>query len=221
MSRFLMMRLQGPMQSWGKHSFEDFRPSELFPTRSGLLGLLGACLGVERGDSSALVGLAHSVRFAVRVDARGNEDAKYAVLRLRDYHTVMEARRANRPAKPGETIQTWREYLFDAAFSVAVSGTDNARVGLPEIADALARPMYTPSLGRRSCPLAVPLFAGWQEAASAVAALNQFPPGGGVIFDENADGGSTSRPLEIRDVPVSGRHRAFATRTVWVRGKEA
>ena len=50
MSRYLILRLDGPMQAWGSHTFEDFRPSNLFPTRSGLLGLLGACLGIDRGD---------------------------------------------------------------------------------------------------------------------------------------------------------------------------
>ena len=43
MPRFLVQKLDGPMQAWGTHTYEDFRPSNLFPTRSGLLGLLGAC----------------------------------------------------------------------------------------------------------------------------------------------------------------------------------
>ena len=47
MPRYLILRLDGPMQAWGTHTFEDFRPSNLFPTRSGLLGLLGACLGID------------------------------------------------------------------------------------------------------------------------------------------------------------------------------
>ena len=54
MSRYLILRLDGPMQAWGSHTFEDFRPSNLFPTRSGLLGLLGACLGIDRGDHAGL-----------------------------------------------------------------------------------------------------------------------------------------------------------------------
>ena len=48
MPRYLILKLQGPMQAWGPILFEDFRPSHLFPTRSALLGLIGACLGIDR-----------------------------------------------------------------------------------------------------------------------------------------------------------------------------
>ena len=61
MPRYLILRLDGPMQAWGTHTFEDFRPSNLFPTRSGLLGLLGACLGLERVDLAGQAQLAASV----------------------------------------------------------------------------------------------------------------------------------------------------------------
>ena len=70
MSKFLILRLDGPMQAWGTHTFEDFRPSNLYPTRSGLLGLLGACLGIERSDLVGQTQLAASVEFTVRVTAK-------------------------------------------------------------------------------------------------------------------------------------------------------
>jgi len=56
------------MQAWGTHTYEDFRPSNLYPTRSGLLGLLAACLGIERADHAGQAALAASVKFSVRVD---------------------------------------------------------------------------------------------------------------------------------------------------------
>lgn len=68
MPNYLILRLDGPMQAWGTHTFEDYRPCNSFPTRSGLLGLLGACLGIDRRDTSALNRLADSVEFTVRVD---------------------------------------------------------------------------------------------------------------------------------------------------------
>ena len=78
MPRFLILRLDGPMQAWGTHTYEDFRPSNNFPTRSALLGLLGACLGLERHDVAAQTQLAGSVEFSVRLDnkiARPGRDA--------------------------------------------------------------------------------------------------------------------------------------------------
>lgn len=220
MPHYLILRLDGPMQAWGTHTFEDFRPSNLFPTRSGLLGLLGACLGIDRLDHAGLEQLAASVEFAVRADrAVLRPDAAKprpkAAVKLPDYHTVYEARRANRPPKQGETIQSWREYLFDAAFTVAIGTKLAAPITLGTIADALRRPCYTPVLGRRSCPITRPLLEGAPfEANDAKAALASALPVGGLIYAEG-DLEST-QPLRIRDVPIHGRNRQFGTRQVYV-----
>lgn len=224
MPRYIILRLDGPMQAWGSHTFEDFRPSNLFPTRSGLLGLLGACLGIDRRDHAGLVQLATSVEFTVRADrAVLRPDAEKAMpkaaVKLLDYHTVYEARRANRPPKQGETIQSWREYLFDAAFTVAIGEKQNASVTLTAIADALLRPCFTPVLGRRSCPITRPLLDGTPvEASDAKAALASALPVGGLIYAEG-DLIST-QPLRIRDVPMHGRHRQFGTRQVYLHKEE-
>lgn len=220
MPRYLILRLEGPMQAWGTHTFEDFRPSNLFPTRSGLLGLLGACLGIDRRDHAGLELLAASVEFTVRADRavlRSNAEKPMpkAAVKLPDYHTVYEARRANRPPKQGETIQSWREYLFDAAFTVVIGAKPAAPVTLEAIDEALRHPCYTPVLGRRSCPITRPLLDGTAiEASDAKAALASAMPVGGLIYAEG-DLEST-QPLRIRDVPMHGRNRQFGTRRVYV-----
>ena len=73
MREYLILKLQSPMQAWGRETFEGLRPSELFPGRSALLGLLGACLGVDRTDRLHQQSLASSVAFAVRVDKQGQK----------------------------------------------------------------------------------------------------------------------------------------------------
>jgi len=224
MPRYLILRLDGPMQAWGMHTYEDFRPSNLFPTRSGLLGLVGACLGIDREDHLGLEQLAKSVEFTVRVDREvkrqdAEEPISKSILRLPDYHTVYEARRANRPPKKGETIESWREYLFDAAFTVAVGEKENAPVTLGTIGAALRRPCFTPVLGRRSCPITRPLLDGTViEAKDAKAALAMALPVGGLIYAEG-DLLST-QPLRIRDVPMYRRHRQFGTRQVFLHKEE-
>lgn len=224
MPRFLILRLDGPMQAWGTHTFEDFRPSSLFPTRSGLLGLLGACLGIDRHDHTGLEQLAASVEFTVRLDRsvlrpETEMPVPKAAVKLPDYHTVIEARRANRPPKKRETIQSWREYLFDAAFTVVIAEKSGAAVTLEAIAHALRRPCFTPVLGRRACPIARPLLdAGPVDASDAKAALANALPSGGMIYTEG-DWGS-EQPMRIRDVPMHGRHRRFGTRQVYVHKEE-
>ena len=224
MPRFLILRLDGPMQAWGTHTFEDFRPSNLFPTRSGLLGLLGACLGIDRRDHARLEQLAASVEFTVRVDRsvlrpEAEKAMPKAAVKLPDYHTVIEARRANRPPKKGETIQSWREYLFDAAFTVAIGEKSDAPVTLEAIAQAMRRPCFTPVLGRRACPIARPLLGnGPIESDDAETALANAQPTGGMIYAEGE--WVSDQPMQIRDVPMHGRHRQFGARRVYVHKEE-
>lgn len=211
MPHFLILQLKGPMQAWGTHTYEDFRPSNLFPTRSGLLGLIGACLGIDRRDHEGLDQLAKSVEFTIKVDQLG--------IKLPDYHTIIEARRANRKPKEGETVQTRREYLFDAAFHVAIGERPGSTIRLDDIAKAVQRPIYTPSLGRRSCPLSAPLFDSKQEAETGEDALNILFGKKGVVYDEKKP--LDERPfLVLRDVPMRGKTRLFATRMVYIHAEK-
>ena len=160
MPRFLIIKLDGPMQSWGGHTFEDFRPSHLFPTRSGLLGLIGACLGLDRQDSSGQLHLAASLDFTVRVDqvavcAARDSMPKKQPLKLPDFHTVLSARKVDGSANKNPVVSR-REYLFDAVFTVAVGVRADSQISIEQLTDAVKRPAYTPSLGRRSCPVTRP-----------------------------------------------------------------
>ena len=219
MARYLILRLDGPMQAWGTHTFEDFRPSSLFPTRSGLLGLLGACLGIDRSDHAGLEQLAQSVEFTVRADrAVRRPDVEQliskAAVKLPDYHTILDARKVDGSTNKN-AVESRREYLFDAAFTVAIGEKQNAPVTLTAIADAVLRPCFTPVLGRRSCPISRPLLDGPPvEASDAKVALASALPVGGLIYAEG-DLVST-QPLRIRDVPMYGRHRQFGTRQVYL-----
>lgn len=221
MPRFLILRLDGPMQAWGTHTYEDFRPSNNFPTRSGLLGLIGACLGLNRKSRQALERLSQSLEFTVRVDRQitrlGEENPlDKNILKLRDFHTVSDARKVDGSANK-YPIVSQREYLYDAVFTVAAMEKPNAEYSLSRIIEALRRPLYTPVLGRRSCPLAQPLLESGEvvEAENAKAALDPIPPGRGLIYAEDETMINT-RPLPIRDVPIYSHHRQFGTRRIYV-----
>ncbi len=206
MREHLILKLQGPMQAWGRESFEGLRPSELFPGRSTLLGLLGACLGVERTDQDRQQTLAGSVSFAVRVDKQGQK--------MTGYHTVKNAREDYRGLKSHDTIQTWREYWQDACYTVAVWNNAEAVVVLSEIAQAVKQPIYTPVLGRRSCPLARPLFETVLFAESALSALVQIGSNQGAIYSEEDSAGAIL--MKKRDVPIIHQPRQFASRTLFM-----
>ena len=223
MSHYLILRLDGPMQAWGTHTFEDFRPSNLFPTRSGLLGLLGACLGIDRRDHTGMEQLAESVEFTVRADRAVlrfdlEKNMPKDAVKLPDFHTVLAARKVDGSANKNPVVSR-REYLFDASFTVAIGAKPDATVSLENIASALRYPCYTPVLGRRSCPITRPLLEGDAiEASDAKAALASALPTGGLIY---AEGDLRSgQPMSMRDVPMHGRNRQFGTRQVYIH-KEA
>jgi CRISPR system Cascade subunit CasD len=206
MNDYLILKLQGPMQAWGKESFEGLRPSEIFPGRSALLGLLAACLGIDRSDRQQQQALASSVCFAVRVDQQGQK--------MTDYHTVKNAREDYCGLKSHDTIQTWREYWQDALYTVAIWSAADAKFSLDDIAVAVKQPIYTPVLGRRSCPLARSLFETKLHTESALAALAKVGDNQGVIYSEEHSIGAIE--LNKRDVPIILQPRQFARRTVYL-----
>jgi CRISPR system Cascade subunit CasD len=209
MARYLILKLEGVLQAYGGHTFEDVRPSELIPTRSALLGLLAACCGIPRTQRAELQALAESVLFSVRMDTRP--------LKMIDYHTVKNARDGYTGLKSHDTIQSWREYLQDAKYTVAITNTAHASISLDQLKQAIQKPYYTPYLGRRSCPITRPLYFAELDAEHALAALAYCEPKTGTIYTEENHAAFIGKPKQLlRDVPISTRKRQFATRTVTI-----
>jgi CRISPR system Cascade subunit CasD len=103
MAEYLLFRLYGLMASWGEIAVGESRHSATYPSRSALLGLLGAALGLRRDEDAAQRALIEGYRFAVKVESAGSP--------LRDYHTVQTP-----PAKKSVVYRTraWsaREILY-------------------------------------------------------------------------------------------------------------
>lgn len=139
----LLLRLGGPLQSWGDSSRFSQRHTRTEPTKSGVLGLLAAAKGIRRTEPiEELLGL----EFAVRVDQPGQI--------IRDFQTAIRW-------ETGESMPlSTRHYISDGHFVAGVSGEGALIEGL---ADALGRPVFPLYLGRRSCPPAVPVFYGVSE----------------------------------------------------------
>ncbi|MFI6869232.1 type I-E CRISPR-associated protein Cas5/CasD [Nocardia sp. NPDC050406] len=152
----LLLHLSGPLQSWGTRSHWNFRDTLIYPTRSGLVGLVAAAMGHPRHEPLTRY---TSLEFTIRIDRPGQV--------LVDYHTVGGGRpREQTPARAGGghraegagTIVSHRHYLTDAAFTVAITSPDEELI--TDIESALSAPTFGPHLGRRSCPPAGPLVLG-------------------------------------------------------------
>lgn len=208
MKDFLILRLQGAMQAWGRPTLEEWRPTHNFPTRSGIVGIIGACLGIERNEVGLLYDLSHSFRFVARLDMR-----PFPMRKIVDFHTVKKPRLAPQSTRK-LGIVTEREYLCDAQFSLALEFVAEARYSLEQVREAVQRPVYTPFLGRKSCPLGQPLYFGTIQAQDLLAALSLVEPDDGPIYSEVKF--SQAREMVVRDIPT--RHfRKFLPRTIYIK----
>jgi CRISPR system Cascade subunit CasD len=173
----LLLRLEGPLQSWGTRSRWDVRDTATEPTKSGIIGLLGCALGYPMRDER-LEELDAQLRFGVRIEHPG--------LIVTDYQTITDflptaaaewkARGDKRSksldslrdggAEPA-TIISPRAYLEDAAFLAALEASDNAKV-LSSCAQALMNPQWPLFLGRKACVPTRPVFEYYGDAHSSI-----------------------------------------------------
>jgi CRISPR system Cascade subunit CasD len=138
------------MQSWGYRSRSDYRDTALEPTRSGVIGLICAAMGIARGED---ISRFDAIRMGVRVDREGRPE--------RDYHTAGGDHR--KPREYGviktdgsgiDSVVSYRDYLADASFTVGLQSGDKDL--LETITHKLGDPEWTLFLGRKAFPLAMP-----------------------------------------------------------------
>ncbi|MFE3205966.1 type I-E CRISPR-associated protein Cas5/CasD [Embleya sp. NPDC059237] len=155
----LLLRLAGPMQSWGDRSAFNRRETRPEPTKSGVVGLLAAAAGRRReADITDLTDL----RLGVRVDQAGSL--------MRDYHTVSDyrgqplpqagvsAKGIQKPTSPAKyTHITQRFYLQDAVFVAGIEGPADL---ITTLGTAISNPAFPLALGRRSCVPTQPVNLG-------------------------------------------------------------
>lgn len=143
----LLLRLAAPLQAWGADSKFETRKTGREPTKSGVVGLLAAALGLRRDESEALTQLI-GLRFGVRVEREGQL--------LVDYHTA-------KTQDEKTSYVTYRHYLQDAVFLAGIESTDTAL--LQQLQQALLHPAFPLYLGRRCCRL--PCRSVWVYARAA------------------------------------------------------
>ena len=139
----LLLRLVGPMQSWGTTSRFDQRDTGKEPSKSGVIGLVAAALGIERQNWSDLEPLTH-LSMGVRHDRPGVPKWDYQTAGCAETETIIKA--DGTPSEDGVVSQ--RFYLADAAFLVGLEHGE--RQFLERIHEALRDPVWPLALGRKS-----------------------------------------------------------------------
>lgn len=166
----LLMQLYGQLQSYGSGSKFTVRDTELWPTKSAVVGMLAAAQGRKRGDDiSDLSGL----RYGVRIDRPGRVQS--------DFHTVQQAKYDTRKGITQDPIVSTRRYVADAGYLVAVEGEKQQ---LEELFKALQKPVYMVALGRRACVPSRKVALGVYDYDTVEEALQDTP-----CTDTSAEGG--------------------------------
>ncbi len=139
----LLLRLVGPMQSWGTTSRFNERDTGKEPSKSGVVGLLAAAMGIDRGKWPDLEPLTR-LSMGVRHDRSGVPKQDYQTAGCAAPYSIITAE--GKRAKDGVISQ--RYYLADAAFLVAFEGGDQAL--LERAHTNLKNPHWPLALGRKS-----------------------------------------------------------------------
>ncbi len=219
MSHTLIMRLAGPMQSWGVSSRFSIRETLTEPSKSGVIGLLCAALGWDRAaDTHVIAGQSRtlndlsSLKFGVRVVREG-------VVR-RDYHTAQNVLRAKAKLRPGkptaegdlqQTVLSERYYLSDAYFLVGFESDDLLLLQALDL--ALANPYWPLSLGRKAFFPSHPvrfLASGMPDRTISGVTDSSLIE---ALLAANADGLSTTTRFVIDAAPTSSQSREVQTIT--------
>lgn len=169
----LLLRLVGPMQSWGTQSRFAQRDAGREPSKSGVVGLLCAAIGRLReepvDDLAALL-------MGVRVDREGSVAVEFqtagALHRPGGRYGFPQA-----PGRVGNPIVSRRDYLADADFLVGLEGEDLALLHRLDV--GLHRPHWPLCLGRKGYIPAAPVGlrdGGLRPGVGLEAALASEPP---------------------------------------------
>ena len=152
---YLALLLDGPLQSWGFASRFQRRTTGLHPTKSGVIGLICAAMGLAKGsdeerDMLPGIGALKMTSIAIpreQTNVWTGEKTKLSLRRLEDFHTVgggydKETQRQFIPRKASggpcdNPTVSRRQYLLDARFGVILAGD---RSVLERAADRAAKP---------------------------------------------------------------------------------
>jgi CRISPR system Cascade subunit CasD len=156
MKHTLLLRLKAPMQSWGISSRFSIRETGKEPSKSGVIGLLCAALGISRDEANT-----ENPRFDELRKLKMNVRVLREGVMQKDFHTAVDVVKADgtvpsRPKHPKFTSISDRWYLADADFLVGLESEDSSL--LESLQVALKSPKWQLFLGRKAFVPSVPVY---------------------------------------------------------------
>lgn len=174
----LLLKMNAPLQAWGTGLKLKNHNTDLYPSKSGVIGMIASAFGRRRNEDISDLAV---LKFGVRIDCQGT---------IIDDFQVSEV--------PGKEKKIGhRTYLSDACFTCGIEGDAGL---ICEIEEALKHPANALFLGRRGCPVTAELVQNISELPLENA-LEEYDKSSGhrVIIIETDDTSCEA----VRDVPVS------------------
>lgn len=199
----LILKTEG-LSAYGLQTFDVHRRANHFPTRSAIVGLLAAALGITRKEQQALYELSEKITTAVQVNQAGEK--------MMDYHTVQNFRSPDGKIQKG-TKPTYREYWCDSEHTFAISAESSL---ISQLEAAVKSPKFTLFQGRKSCPLTRPLFDCVLDENNPAKALKKLANKGQIFSD--VEGENQVARLQVRD-KLTLVPRKYAMRMIYVSGE--
>lgn len=220
MNSYVLLWLEGPLQSWGDSSKYAPRRTLPFPTKSAIYGILLAAMGAKGAQEELLFTLSTYAQYTISFT---NPSI------LVDYHMVgsgydekdpwqrlcIPKTQDGKQAVGGGSKITYRYYLEDARFAVIQELESTL---LNPVTEALKQPTYGPSLGRKSSVPSEFIFQGvydtFEEATTGalhLAEAKNLKP----IFHVREGVFEEGENRVIADVPLRfGQHKRYAERRI-------
>ncbi len=181
--RVVLLRFDAPLVSFGAPAIDQNGVVQAFPALSMLTGLIANALGWDHRDVDKLEDVQERLRYAVRIDRRGEALVDYQTVDLGMEWMLAENAGwttrgyiAKRSGASGEaTHQRYRHYRVDSLHTVALTLVGDGTPSPDAVAASLKEPVRPLFIGRKCCLPAAPLLLDVVEAVSLVGALASTP----------------------------------------------
>jgi len=212
-TRYLLLWLEAPLQSWGSDSKFGRRDTLNFPTRSGILGLILCALGAS-GEQRELLDRFGAFTQTVHAFTVHQREALLCDFQMvgSGYDTEDPWQKLLEPYKSdgkqrnsdgGGAKMTYRYYLQDARFGVILDLPEDLAA---QAKTALQHPVFDLYLGRKACVPTDFIYRGiYPSDEEANKELNHLAAEKGLTLDFtviNGDFPEKGDVMTLNDIPV-------------------
>ena len=173
---FLVFQLYGVLASWGDIAVGEVRPIQKHPSKSSIIGMLAGAFGIKREEEKKHIEIAQQYGIAFCLRWEGREVRDFHTIQVSDKNHNLLSTRKRELDGDKNTILSYRDYRVEAFYQVAIwKKTGKTLFSLEEIKQALEYPKFPLYLGRKSCPLSLPLYPIILSNVSLKQAFDGYP----------------------------------------------